>query len=78
MEFFPATRRTPEALSEHFTKEGLQQLVQYNEKKMFEVKLAEMKSAVKTQIAEEAEVSEVIETVKHHVKDAKLPDIEVV
>ncbi|KAL9234868.1 hypothetical protein vseg_009686 [Gypsophila vaccaria] len=78
LEFFPTSKRSAEALSEHFTQEGLQQLVQYNEKKMFEVKLAEMKSALKTQIAEDADVGEVIETVKHHVKDAKLPDIEVV
>ncbi|XP_074292357.1 uncharacterized protein LOC141619228 [Silene latifolia] len=78
LEFFPLSKRTPEVLSEHFTNEGLQQLVQYNEKKMFEVKLAEMKSALTTQIAEEADVGEVIETVKHHVKEAKLPDIDVV
>ena len=45
---------------------------------MFEVKLAEMKSALTTQVAEEADVEEVIETVKLHVKDARLPDIEVV
>ncbi|KAH9610614.1 hypothetical protein KSS87_009859 [Heliosperma pusillum] len=78
LEFFPLSKRTPEVLSEHFTKEGLEQLVLYNEKKMFEVKLAEMKTALTTQIAEEADVGEVIETVKHHVKEAKLPDIDVV
>lgn len=53
-------------------------LVEYNEKKIFEVKLKEMKSALTTQIAEEADISEVIETVKQRVKDAKLPDIEIV
>ncbi|MCE3216392.1 hypothetical protein HAX54_006328 [Datura stramonium] len=53
-------------------------LVEYNEKKLFEVKLKEMKSAVTIQIAEEAGISEVIETVKQQVKDAKLPDVEVV
>ncbi|XP_074310664.1 uncharacterized protein LOC141646666 [Silene latifolia] len=78
LDFFPTSKRTAEALAEHFNKEGLQQLVLYNEKKMFEVKLAEMKSALTTQIAEEADVGEVIETVKHHVKEAKLPDIDVV
>ncbi|KAH9607702.1 hypothetical protein KSS87_010965 [Heliosperma pusillum] len=78
LDFFPTSKRTAEALAEHFNKEGLEQLVQYNEKKMFEVKLAEMKSALTTQIAEEADVGEVIETVKHHVKEAKLPDIDVV
>ncbi|KAG8390742.1 hypothetical protein BUALT_Bualt01G0115200 [Buddleja alternifolia] len=78
LDFFPSTKRTPEAVSEHFTKEGLVPLVEYNEKKIFEVKLKEMKSALTTQIAEEADISEVIETVKQHVKDAKFPDIEVV
>ncbi|KAF8388541.1 hypothetical protein HHK36_027216 [Tetracentron sinense] len=58
--------------------EGLVALVEYNEKKVFEVKLKEMKSALTTQIAEETDISEVIETVKQRVKDAKLPDIEVV
>ncbi|XP_010927633.1 uncharacterized protein [Elaeis guineensis] len=78
LDFFPTAKRSSEGFSEHFTKEGLLALVEYNEKKMFEVKLKEMKSALTTQIAEETDVSEVIETVKQQVKDAKLPDIEVV
>ena len=53
-------------------------LVEYNDKKIFEMKVKEMKTAITTQISEEAEISEVIETVKQHVKDAKLPEIEVV
>ncbi|CAA2981172.1 basic leucine zipper and W2 domain-containing 2-like [Olea europaea subsp. europaea] len=57
---------------------GLLPLVEYNEKKIFEMKLKEMKSMLTSQIAEEADISEVIVTVKQHVKDAKLPDIEVV
>ncbi|XP_057539833.1 uncharacterized protein LOC130817888 [Amaranthus tricolor] len=78
LDFFPSSKKSAEAFAEHFTKEGLVQLVQYNEKKIFEVKLAEMKSGLTTQLAEEADVEEVIETVKHHLKEAKLPDIEVV
>ncbi|XP_043721719.1 protein krasavietz-like isoform X1 [Telopea speciosissima] len=77
-DFFPSSKRTLEGFSEHFTKAGLLNLVQYNEKKMFEVKLKEMKSALTTQIAEETDISEVIDTVKQRVKDANLPDIEVV
>jgi hypothetical protein len=76
--FFPSSKRTAEAFSEHFTKAGLDSLVEYNEKKVFEVKLKEMKSALTTQISDEADANEVIEAVKHHVKEAKLPDIEVV
>lgn len=53
-------------------------LVEYNDKKIFEVKVKEMKAALTAQISEEVEISEVIETVKQHVKDAKLPEIEVV
>ncbi|XP_042487051.1 basic leucine zipper and W2 domain-containing protein 2-like [Macadamia integrifolia] len=78
LDFFPSSKRTSEGFSEHFTKAGLLNLVQYNEKKMFEVKLKEMKSALTNQIAEETEISEVIETVKQRLKDANLPDIEVV
>ncbi|GKV02418.1 hypothetical protein SLEP1_g14855 [Rubroshorea leprosula] len=78
LDFFPSAKRSAEGFAEHFTKEGLTSLVEYNEKKIFEVKLKEMKSAVTTQISEETDISEVIETVKQHVKDAKLPDVEVV
>lgn len=78
LDFFPSAKQTPEAFSEHFSKVGLVPLVEYNEKKTFEVKLKEMKTALTTQIAEETDISEVIETVKQHVKDAKFPDIEVV
>ncbi|KAK8568858.1 hypothetical protein V6N13_106739 [Hibiscus sabdariffa] len=78
LDFFPSAKRSAEGFSEHFTKAGLVPLVEYNEKKIFEVKLKEMKSALTTQIAEESDISEVIETVKQRVKDAKLPDIEVV
>lgn len=52
--------------------------MEYNEKKNFEVKLKEMKSALTMQIEEEIDMSEVIHTAKQHVKDAKLPDVEVV
>ncbi|KAJ8645857.1 hypothetical protein MRB53_007605 [Persea americana] len=78
LEFFPTAKRSAEGFSEHFTKEGLVALVDYNEKKIFEVKLKEMKSALTTQIAEKVDISEVIETVKQRVKDANLPDLEVV
>ncbi|MBA0781177.1 hypothetical protein Gotri_002126 [Gossypium trilobum] len=78
LQFFPSTKRSAEGFSEHFTKAGLVPLVEYNEKKIFEVKLKEMKSALTTQIVEESDMSEVIETVKQRVKDAKLPDIEVI
>ena len=54
-------------------------MVEYNViEEDFEVKLKEMKSALTKQIAEEADISEVIESVKHHVEDTKLPDIAVV
>lgn len=61
-----------------YSKEGLLALVEYNEKKIFEVKLKEMKTTLTTQIAEETDISDVIQTAKQHVKDAKLPDVEVV
>ncbi|KAJ6802600.1 basic leucine zipper and W2 domain-containing protein 2-like [Iris pallida] len=78
LDFFPSAKRSAEGFSEHFTKEGLVALVDYNDKKMFEVKLKEMKSALTTQIAEERDIAEVTETVKQRVKDTKIPDIEVV
>ncbi|KAF7151475.1 hypothetical protein RHSIM_Rhsim02G0249700 [Rhododendron simsii] len=61
----------------HLSNAGLLSLVEYK-KNIIEVKLKEMKSALTTLIAEETDVPEVIEAVKQHVKDAKLPDFEVV
>ncbi|KAL9252617.1 eIF5-mimic protein 1-like protein [Drosera capensis] len=78
LDFFPSSKKSPEAFSEHFTNAGMLQLAEYYEKKVFEVKLKEMKTALTTQISEEADIAEVIETAKHHMKEAKLPDIEVV
>jgi len=79
LDFLPSAKRSVEFFSEHFSKEGLAALVEFNEKKIFEVKIKEIKSALTTQIAEdEADISEVIDTVKQRIKDAKLPDIEVV
>jgi len=65
-------------LSLFHSKEDLLPLVEYYKKKIFEVKLKDMKTALTTQISEEADMSEVLETVKLHIKDANLPDIEVV
>ncbi|KAG0464169.1 hypothetical protein HPP92_020238 [Vanilla planifolia] len=78
LDFFPTAKRSAEGFSEHFTKEGLVSLVEYNQKKMFDVKLKEMKAALKTQIEEETDISEVIENLKQQVRDANMPDIEVV
>ncbi|KAI3739622.1 hypothetical protein L2E82_30032 [Cichorium intybus] len=78
LDFFLSGKRFAEAFSEHFTKAGMALLVEYNDKRIFEVKVKEMKSAIASQISEEVDISEVIETVKQHVKDAILPEIEVV
>ncbi|CAN1240308.1 eIF5-mimic protein 1 [Linum grandiflorum] len=78
LDYFPSSKRTAEAFSEHFTKEGLLQLVEYNEKKLFDDKLREMKSALITLIAEETDQAEVLDVVKQRVTDSKLPEIEVV
>jgi len=61
-----------------FRNEGLTDLVEYHSKKMFEVKLREIKTVLTSKVTEESNVDEVIESVKQQIKDAKLPDIEVV
>lgn len=53
-------------------------LVDYNTKKVFDVKLKELRTALTDQIAENADVGEVIEAVKQRRKEASLPDIDVV
>ncbi|PHU03186.1 Adenine phosphoribosyltransferase 4 [Capsicum chinense] len=58
------------------SKSSLLTLMEYNDKNIFEVRLKEMKSTLTTHLVEDVVISEVIETVKQHVKDAKLPDIE--
>jgi uncharacterized protein (DUF4415 family) len=78
LEFLPPTKRTTESFAEHFTKAGLTALVEYNERKIFEVKLKEIKAVLTSQVTEEINVDEVTEMVKQQVKDAKLPETEVV
>ncbi|KAH9291899.1 hypothetical protein KI387_042912, partial [Taxus chinensis] len=78
LELFPVQKRTTEAFAEHFIKEGLGALVEYNEKKIFDVKLKEVKAVLMTLITENTDIDEVIETVKQCHKESKLPDIEIV
>eukprot|EP00249_Psilotum_nudum_P010477 c22563_g1_i1 orf=247-1482(+) len=78
LEFFPMQKRTSEAFAEHFSKEGLGMLVEYNKKKVFDVKLKETKDALTDQIAENADMVEVIESVKQRCKESGLPDVDVV
>uniref|UniRef100_A0A0C9RPA7 TSA: Wollemia nobilis Ref_Wollemi_Transcript_5862_1677 transcribed RNA sequence n=1 Tax=Wollemia nobilis TaxID=56998 RepID=A0A0C9RPA7_9CONI len=78
LDLFPVQKRTNEAFAEHFSKAGLDSLVEYNTKKIFDVKLKDMKAALMTLIAENIEIDEVIETVKQRHKESKLPDIEIV
>eukprot|EP01018_Ginkgo_biloba_P015494 Gb_36217 [translate_table: standard] len=78
LDLFPTQKRTSEAFAEHFSKEGLGALVEYNEKKIFEIKIKEMKTALTDQISENVDISEVIETVKQRRKEANLPDLDVV
>ncbi|PKA57768.1 hypothetical protein AXF42_Ash015145 [Apostasia shenzhenica] len=78
LDFFPTAKRSADGFSEHFSKEGLVSLVEYNQKKMFDIRLKEMKSALNSQIKEETEISEVIENVKQQVRDANMPETDVV
>ncbi|KAH9289063.1 hypothetical protein KI387_033180 [Taxus chinensis] len=71
-------KRTSKAFVEHFIKEGLTALVEYNENKIFDVKLKEVKAVLMTLITENTDIDEVIETVKQHHKESKLPHIEIV
>lgn len=78
LEFFPVQKRTTEAFAEHFSKEGLGALVDYNAKKIFDVKLKELKAALMTLITENSDIDDVIENVKQRHKESNLPDIEIV
>lgn len=78
LDFFPMQKRSIEAFSEHFSKEGLGALVEYNRKKVFDVKLKEMKTTLTDQITENADMTEVIDTLKQRCREATLPDIDVV
>eukprot|EP01018_Ginkgo_biloba_P025121 Gb_06709 [translate_table: standard] len=78
LDLFPMQKRTTEAFAEHFSKEGLGALVDYNAKKIFDVKLKEMKTALTTQIADNTDITEVIETMKQRHRESNLPDLEVV
>ena len=57
---------------------GLGQLVEYNRKKVFDVKLKELKTSLTDQIAEDVAMNEVIDSMKLRCKDSSLPDVDVV
>ncbi|CAM6051618.1 unnamed protein product [Sphagnum compactum] len=78
LDFFPMQKRTIEGFGEHFSKEGLGVLVEYNTKKVFEVKLKELRTTLTSQIAENMDVAEVTEMVKQRCREASLPDVDVV
>lgn len=78
LELFPVQKRTTEAFAEHFSKEGLGALVEYNAKKIFDVKLKELKAALMTLITENSDIDDVIENVKQRHRESNLPDIEIV
>lgn len=78
LDLFPVQKRTTEAFAEHFSKEGLGALVEYNAKKIFDVKLKELKAALMTLITENSDIDDVIENVKLRHKESSLPDIEIV
>jgi hypothetical protein len=52
--------------------------VEYNTKKVFEVKLKELRTTLTSQIAENMDVGEVTEMVKQRCREASLPDVDVV
>ena len=60
------------------SKVGLGQLVEYNRKKVFDVKLKELKTSLTDQIAEDVAMNEVIDSMKLRCKDSSLPDVDVV
>ncbi|KAL3701478.1 hypothetical protein R1sor_019500 [Riccia sorocarpa] len=78
LDFFPMQKRTIEAFAEHFSKEGLGVLVDYNTKKVFDVKLKELRTTLTDQISENTDVPEVVETVKQRRRECALPDVDVV
>eukprot|EP00850_Spirogloea_muscicola_P007180 SM000035S13160 [mRNA] locus=s35:797997:800974:- [translate_table: standard] len=78
LDFFPLQKRTPEAFAEHFDKEGLHMLVEYNKKKVFDVKLQELRTAVVDMVSENAPVQDVIDLVKQRRKEGNLPDLDIV
>ncbi|KAH7290990.1 hypothetical protein KP509_30G071800 [Ceratopteris richardii] len=78
LEFFPMQKRTMECFSEHFSKAGLIPLVEYNEKKVFDVKLKELRNYLADQFSEDVNMDELMESLKQRCKEASLPDAEVV
>ena len=52
--------------------------MEYNTKKVFDVKLKELRTTLTDQIAENIDVGEVIEMVKLKRREASLPDMDVV
>eukprot|EP00244_Chara_vulgaris_P006673 TRINITY_DN251_c0_g1_i2.p1 TRINITY_DN251_c0_g1~~TRINITY_DN251_c0_g1_i2.p1 ORF type:complete len:420 (+),score=113.72 TRINITY_DN251_c0_g1_i2:563-1822(+) len=80
LEFFPMQKRTPEYFAEHFMKEGLSEIVEYNRKKVFDVMLKELHTSLSELMSEggPANLGDAIELVKQRRKEGELPDVDIV
>ncbi|GBG72205.1 hypothetical protein CBR_g11137 [Chara braunii] len=80
LEFFLMQKWTPEYFAEHFMKEGLSEIVEYNRKKVFDVMLKELHTSLSEIMSEGGPVNlgETIELVKQRRKEGELPDVDIV
>eukprot|EP00892_Ulva_mutabilis_P007334 jgi/Ulvmu1/4973/UM207_0017.1 len=66
LEYFPPGQQTEAAFQEHFQKEGLDKLVQWQLKNMQEESLAQLEGELLAQFQDDAGVEAYIDTVKQH------------
>lgn len=76
VDFLPLQRRNSEALCDHFSKEGMEDIVKFIKAKLFQKVKIEMGAWIKTKLREEAEetsIAEMLEYLKNFVAEHKLP-----
>jgi len=83
VDFMPLKRRNPEATCEHYTNEGMEDMVKYIRAKLNQKIKVEMGSWIKSTLRtaaeeEEANVPEMVEHLKNFVEEHKLPYAEAV
>ena len=79
LEFFPQQKRTWEAFNNHFVEAGLQDFVEYNQKKLHDANLQELKYMIKEMTCGEEPLkpAEVLAAVKEKVAECDFEPLEV-
>ena len=80
LDFFPQQRRTWEAFEEHFKAAGLQEFVEYNQRKRYDMHCQELQGTVKELSSDDPPrpAAEIIQAIKSKKEECGLQDVDIV